>query len=109
MFANAWSVHRSGKLFENPNEFRPERFLDAEGKFVYCDELMAFSIGVRRCPGEQLGRLEVFLFVTELVANFLLLPDEDGPKMEVGKGMSVFGFGPEVFNARFIEREKLKM
>lgn len=33
------------KLWKDPNEFRPGRFLDSSGKFVVADELINFGIG----------------------------------------------------------------
>ena len=36
------------EVFESPFEFRPERFLDADGKLIKCDALLPFSIGKRQ-------------------------------------------------------------
>ncbi|KAI1697358.1 cytochrome p450 domain-containing protein [Ditylenchus destructor] len=57
-------------VFENPKEFRPERFLDAEGKFMPKSELIPFSAGKRSCLGEGLARLELFLFAANLFNQF---------------------------------------
>ncbi|KAL7644652.1 UNVERIFIED_CONTAM: hypothetical protein RMT77_004193 [Armadillidium vulgare] len=64
----AGSVHFDSKYFEFPKEFRPERFINAEGKFESPKEfLMPFGIGKRQCLGESLGRMELFIFLTTML------------------------------------------
>ena len=52
-------IHLDEKFFKDPLKFKPERFLDNNGKFVTNDKVMLFSVGKRRCPGEALARAEV--------------------------------------------------
>ncbi|KAB7493702.1 Cytochrome P450 2L1 [Armadillidium nasatum] len=64
----AGSIHFDPKYFEFPNEFRPERFINAEGKFESPKEfLMAFGLGKRQCLGEALARMELFIFLTTML------------------------------------------
>ncbi|KAB7493704.1 Cytochrome P450 6B1 [Armadillidium nasatum] len=64
----AGSVHFDSKYFEFPKEFRPERFINAEGKFESPKEcLMPFGIGKRQCLGESLARMELFIFLTTML------------------------------------------
>lgn len=58
------------RIFENPCEFDPTRFLDKEGKFVNIPELIPFSIGKRTCLGEGLARLQLFLTTVILLQHF---------------------------------------
>jgi cytochrome P450 len=37
----------SHQIFPEANKFKPERFLDGEGKFQKCDQVVAFSLGKR--------------------------------------------------------------
>lgn len=71
------SVHHDPEVFENPEEFRPERFIDENGKLVNTEKVWAFSIGKRACPGESLAVLEVFLYFATILQNFTI--EADGP------------------------------
>ncbi|RXG56321.1 cytochrome P450 2L1 [Armadillidium vulgare] len=65
------SFHFNPNYFESPEEFRPERFLTAEGKFSAPREgFFPFGIGKRQCLGESLARMELFIFLTSLAQNF---------------------------------------
>ncbi|XP_022080018.1 cytochrome P450 2J6-like [Acanthaster planci] len=68
--ANMWSVHHDPVEWPNPSEFRPERFLDDEGKLVRRDKLIPFGIGRRVCLGEHLARMELYIMFTCLAHQF---------------------------------------
>ncbi|KAJ0920780.1 putative 3,9-dihydroxypterocarpan 6A-monooxygenase [Helianthus annuus] len=59
-FINVWSLGRDPAYWENPLEFRPERFqenkLDVRGQHFH---LLPFSTGRRMCPGISLALLTV--------------------------------------------------
>ncbi|CAI9601556.1 unnamed protein product [Staurois parvus] len=66
VFVNQWSVNHDGTTWNNPDIFDPERFLD-EHRQLNRDltyEVMIFSMGKRRCIGDQLSMLQMFLFTT---------------------------------------------
>ena len=42
---NLWAVHHDPAIWKDPEEFKPERFLDDEGRLVRREELIPFSIG----------------------------------------------------------------
>jgi len=81
---NIWSVHHNEKLFPDPMSFRPERFIDADGKVSKPDYLIPFSVGKRFCLGEPLARMEMFLYFTHMLHkfSFKLPPGEKVDLME---------------------------
>ncbi|KAM5243045.1 cytochrome P450 1A2 isoform 1-T2 [Hipposideros larvatus] len=70
VFVNQWHVNHDQKLWEDPFEFRPERFLTADGTAInktLSEKVILFGLGKRRCIGEVLAKLEVFLFLAILL------------------------------------------
>jgi cytochrome P450 len=64
------------KFWPNPSAFRPERFLDANGKTFIPENFYPFGVGKHRCMGEMMGRANLFLFITTLFQNFNFLVPE---------------------------------
>ena len=58
-------------VWDNPEEFKPERFLDENGKLsLKKDPSMPFGAGKRLCAGETFARNMWFLFMGALLQNF---------------------------------------
>ena len=77
---NLWSVNRDPESWSNPNTFDPSRFLDKDTQTidtVQAEKVIPFGIGKRRCLGEPLSRMEVFLFVTSLLQKCKLEKPDD--------------------------------
>lgn len=77
--ANAWWYHHDPAVWDDPDLFRPERFLDDQGELLSITHtlrrsLLLFGVGKRACPGENFGRTRIFLYVTTLLQKFDILP-----------------------------------
>ncbi|XP_069584346.1 cytochrome P450 2C31-like [Ranitomeya imitator] len=59
--------------FVKADEFYPEHFLDSCGKFVRNEAFMPFSAGKRSCAGENLAKIELYLFFCRTSRLRLLL------------------------------------
>ncbi|KAK6170952.1 hypothetical protein SNE40_019230 [Patella caerulea] len=81
---NLDSVLADNKIWGDADVFRPERFLDNDGKVTKPDEFIPFSLGRRICLGESLAKMELFLFMTTMIQRFEFKPvDPDNlPKLE---------------------------
>uniref|UniRef100_A0A803TXB8 Cytochrome P450 family 2 subfamily J member 2 n=1 Tax=Anolis carolinensis TaxID=28377 RepID=A0A803TXB8_ANOCA len=64
------SVLLDPKHWETPEEFNPNHFMDKEGNFVSREEFLPYGAGARVCLGEQMARMELFLFFTNLLRAF---------------------------------------
>lgn len=66
------SVFTDPNVWEDPENFRVEHFLNADGSLRKRDEMIAFFIGKRNCIGESLARMELLLFIGTLVQRYRL-------------------------------------
>ena len=79
MMTNLWAIHHDPKEWEDPDVFKPERFLDVEGNFSVSGpngyrSYLPFSAGRRVCLGESLAKIELFLVTSRLLHQFKFEP-----------------------------------
>ncbi|MCD7472201.1 hypothetical protein HAX54_013209 [Datura stramonium] len=68
---NSWAIARDPEIWENPEEFIPERFLNSDIDFKGKDyELIPFGAGRRGCPGIALGVALMELALSNLLYAF---------------------------------------
>ncbi|XP_047480020.1 cytochrome P450 2L1-like [Penaeus chinensis] len=78
VFGCSGMCHMDARYWEEPQEFRPERFLDQEGKVKTPKEgFIPFGAGRRGCLGEGLSRMELYIFTAALLQNFTFSPPAD--------------------------------
>ena len=66
VFINLWAIHHDPDCWEGPFCFRPERFLDEQGRLCV-QGVLPFSAGTRSCPGEGFSKRAVFLYAARLL------------------------------------------
>lgn len=66
------NMMRDPKLFENPNDFIPERYEKNEtiSPFAY----VPFSAGPRNCIGQKFAMLEIKMILVKTIRKYILLP-----------------------------------
>ncbi|XP_013390967.1 cytochrome P450 2J6 [Lingula anatina] len=90
--------------FEDPYKFKPERWLDSDGKVIKSDKLIPFSMGPRICLGKGLAEMESFIFFTTLLQNFTFkVPEGEKPPDGV-EGLNTFTFTPYPYNVCAVRR-----
>ena len=72
---NMWAIARDPHVWENPLEFKPERFVAKEGEAEFSVlgsdlRLAPFGSGKRVCPGKNLGLVTVSFWVATLLHEF---------------------------------------
>ncbi|CAH1415625.1 unnamed protein product [Lactuca virosa] len=71
MFINAWAIHRDPTIWENPLEFRPERFLDSKWDYNGNDfNYLPFGSGRRICAGLAMAERMFMFLLASLVHSF---------------------------------------
>ncbi|KAM0903017.1 hypothetical protein ACQ4PT_018839 [Festuca glaucescens] len=85
ILVNAWAINRDANLWDSPEEFRPERFLDAGA--AAAAPMLPFGLGRRRCPAEGLAMRLLGSTVAALVQCFEW--DAGAVDMAEGAGLSM--------------------
>ncbi|CAJ1952702.1 unnamed protein product [Sphenostylis stenocarpa] len=71
VIVNAWAIGRDGSYWEQPLEFKPERFLNSSIDVRGHDfEVIPFGAGRRGCPGITFAMNEIELVLANLVHQF---------------------------------------
>ncbi|XP_071110228.1 steroid 17-alpha-hydroxylase/17,20 lyase-like [Haliotis cracherodii] len=76
--ASLYSLHRDPKYFPEPEVFKPERHIDANGVVTRPKSFLPFGVGPRLCVGDTMVRVGVFMFFTTIMQNYTITPVEVG-------------------------------
>ena len=90
VFVNQYRIHYDCKKWDDPEVFKPERFLDADGNFKgwnISTAFMPFGLGRRACPGQDLGKLQVFIILASLFYHFKFRLADDQPMPNLNDGI----------------------
>ena len=69
-----WVLQRHRSRWNDPDTFRPERFLDNGGRDVSREAYLPFGLGPRRCPGAAFAQQEAMVLLVALLAKYNLIP-----------------------------------
>lgn len=69
LFFNVWSACKDPQEWEQPHQFKPDRFLTAAGDMNYrrLPSFLHFGAGDRKCPGQRLGTTANLLMLANLL------------------------------------------
>jgi len=81
LIPNLCYLHMNEGVWGDPQNFRPERFLNSDNSQVVRNEnLQAFQGGKRVCIGEAVAKDALFLVVVKLFQAFKISTDPDNPE-----------------------------
>nr|AGN70893.1 cinammate 4-hydroxylase [Dendrobium officinale] len=88
ILVNAWWLANNPAQWKNPDQFRPERFLEEESKVEANGNdfrFIPFGVGRRSCPGIILALPILGITLGRLVQNFELLPPPGMEKLDTSE------------------------
>ncbi|XP_072019394.1 cytochrome P450 2U1-like [Amphiura filiformis] len=103
IISNLYAVMRDPIAFPEPDHFKPERFIDENGEYVERKEVIPFAVGRRSCAGQNIARMELFVFFTHLLHRFSLVKPDDVPRVSF-EGIYGSSFVPKPFMTIFLPR-----
>jgi len=113
MVANAWAIMYDPEIYPDPQEFKPERFLDKDGSFRDDPTItLAFGAGKRICPGRHFVDATLFIVAASVLSVFDVTKakDENGQEIPVKVAMTVRSgivVHPEEFQCSISPRDKV--
>ncbi|XP_053380077.1 cytochrome P450 1A1-like [Mercenaria mercenaria] len=105
VFFNLHSVSYDKEFWGDPQTFRPERLIDENNKLntEKCNHILPFGLGRRRCVGEFLARMELFLLFTNVIRKCKFSkPAGESYDMEPDPGLV---YSPKPFRVLVEERQ----
>jgi len=103
---NLWAIHMDEDYWINPKEFNPYRWLDEDGNSIEMKQyksFLPFTAGPRGCPGQDLARMELFIFLSRLIRDFRIEKPENGPLPDLVGNLGIT-LTPKPYKAKFISR-----
>ena len=98
-------VHTDPDNFENPLEFNPDRWINADGKFQYHPfKFIPFSMGPRVCVGESLAKADLVIFTAMLFHKYEFRPADESKPFKTPFKDSQLAIDTQSFHLRLIDR-----
>ncbi|KZT22559.1 cytochrome P450 [Neolentinus lepideus HHB14362 ss-1] len=81
---NTWAIHMDERVYDEPEKFKPERFLNPDGT-IRGDAYprTAFGMGRRICPGRHFVDAVAWIVMARVLATFDVLKSKDQPDGDV--------------------------
>ncbi|XP_074596370.1 cytochrome P450 307a1-like [Brevipalpus obovatus] len=107
MLINLPRIHRSTKLWNEPEHFRPERFLqstaDGTMELIKPPNFIPFGLGPRSCPGYGLHKATCGMVIANLIRKFILIDrGSNGPSIGPKFDLCIDG---EAFRIELMKRK----
>ncbi|KAH6938520.1 hypothetical protein HPB50_010266 [Hyalomma asiaticum] len=89
---NAYGVNHDPKLWDEPDTFRPERFLDPSTGKLRREPLplVTFGMGPRTCPGEKLAHVDMFYILVRLMQRLSVSAGDKPPVVDIRSLSNIF-------------------
>lgn len=79
LIPNLYHIHHNKHIWGDPQNFRPERFLEGNDATNLKENVVAFQVGRRSCLGEPLARDFLFLMLAGIFQKITVSLDPEIP------------------------------
>lgn len=83
---NVWAMSRDATKFDDPEEFKPERFMNGDGEFIDNPATSSdpiFGLGRRICPGRFAAEAFLWVAIVSMLATFHITKAKDAYGKEI--------------------------
>lgn len=84
ILVNSWAIARDPNVWSSPEEFNPDRFLEADLQLIGGKQfkILPFSASRRQCPGYPLAAIQLHRTLATLIHTFNWSPPIPGQRFE---------------------------
>ncbi|KAF9526513.1 cytochrome P450 [Crepidotus variabilis] len=93
VIGNVWAMCHHERVFPEPFAFKPERFMDKNGRLNDDRRILAYGFGRRVCVGKAVASNTMWLNIASFLACFDIGPtiDKDGKNIEIDDAYIEYG------------------
>ncbi|KAG0692614.1 cytochrome P450 [Suillus ampliporus] len=84
VFGNAWAISRDPEVYPEPHAFKPQRWLDDQGRLRDDLKFFVYGFGRRVCPGQHVANRSIFINTLLILWAFRLTLDPTKPLDDMG-------------------------
>lgn len=107
ILANFSDAHHDKTYWGDPDNFRPERFIDHEKQEIIKHKaFMPFSTGKRTCIGDSMAKDSLFIFFTCLMQKFSVEKDPNSGPLSLEPNAPTLIVSPKPFDIVIRNRHK---
>ncbi|OAX37091.1 cytochrome P450 [Rhizopogon vinicolor AM-OR11-026] len=84
VYDNHWAISRDPEVFPDPHQFKPQRWINNQGRLRGDLKFFVYGFGQRVCPGKHVANRSVFITSLLILWAFQLTQDPTEPLDDMG-------------------------
>ncbi|KAG0694288.1 cytochrome P450 [Suillus ampliporus] len=84
VFGSPWAISRDPEIYPEPHAFKPQRWIDDQGRLRNDAKFFVYGFGRRVCPGQHVANRSIFISTLLILWAFRLTLDPTKPLDDMG-------------------------